>query len=159
MGQTGRDIVKVDIKPILNTLQAAYADEWLAHYNYLHVAQVAVGLSAPQVVSVLTARAADELAHAQRIGRRIHELGGQLPADWSEIPTLASCSTFALPEDPTDLSGILRVVLEAERCAIRVYKKLSDQTLHQDVVTHELAEDLLADEVKDEEETENLLGE
>lgn len=39
------------------------------------------------------------------------------------------------------------------------YRGLLKKTLHKDTVTQELAETLLADEVKDEEETENLIGE
>lgn len=159
MGRRGREIVELDIKPVVRALQAAYADEWLAHYHYLHAAQIATGLNAPQVSSMLKGRAAEELQHALRIGERILELGGDLPADWAEIPTRANCKAFVLPKQTSDLKGILKAVLNAERCAIGVYQKLLDQTLHKDTVTHELAEELLADEVKDEEETENLLGE
>lgn len=159
MGRKGREIVGIDTKPVIKALQAAYADEWLAHYNYFHAAQIATGLNAPQVSGMLKDRAAEELQHAVRIGERILELGGALPEDWAEIPKLANCKTFALPKQTSDLKGILKAVLNAERCAIGVYKKLLDETLHKDTVTHELAEELLADEVKDEEETENLLGE
>ena len=108
---------------------------------------------------MLTPRAAEELTHATRLGERILELGGELPASWSEIPKLANAGTFDMPRDPADLKGILKSVLKAERSAINTYQKLLKMTLHKDTVTHELAEELLADEVKDEEHTENLLGE
>ena len=159
MGQLGREIIDLDPKTVIKELRAAYADEWLAHYHYLHAAQVAVGLNAPQVEGMLRPRAADELAHATRLGERILELGGELPADWAEIPKLANMKGFPLPDDPSDLTGILRAVLAAERTAIKVYQRLHKLTLHKDTVTHELAEELLADEVKDEEHTEHLLGE
>lgn len=159
MGRRGREIVETDVKSTLKRLVSAYADEWLAHYYYLHVAQIATGLNSPQVSSMLRTRAQSELEHAMQIGGRILELGGELPADWSDIPKRAACKTFKLPADPSDIKGILRTVLNAERCAIDAYKALLDETLHKDTVTHELAEELLADEVKDEEETENLLGE
>ena len=159
MGKKGREILEIDVKPIIKALRSAYADEWLAHYNYLHAAQVAIGLNAPQVSGMLAARAAEELTHSQRLGERILELGGELPADWSEIPKIANDSTFKLPKDPSDLKGILKAVLKAERSAIETYQRLHKQTIHKDTVTHELAEELLADEVKDEEQTENLLGE
>ena len=159
MGAKGREIVEVDIKPIVRALQSAYSDEWLAHYNYLHTAQIATGLNAPQVAAVLKARSADELTHAMSLGERILELGGTLPEEWAEVPRVANCKSFRLPRKRSDLKGILRAVLEAERCAIGVYQDLLKKTLHKDTVTHELAETLLADEVRDEEETENLLGE
>jgi bacterioferritin len=143
MGQLGRQIVKeVDVKRVIKALRAAYADEWLAHYQYLHVAQVATGLNAPQIASMLTTR-----------------LGGELPADWSEIPKLTNTPAFVMPKRASDLTGMLKAVLQAERSAIRTYEALAEMTRHKDTVTQELAETLLADEVKDEEHTENLLGE
>ena len=159
MGRLGREIVEIDVKPILKALRSAYADEWLAHFNYLHAAQVATGLNAPQVAGMLTQRAGDELTHATRLDERIFELGGELPADWSEIPQLTNGKKFVLPKNSSDMKGILKAVLAAERCAIGVYQNLSKMTQHKDTVTHELAEELLADEVKDEEHTENLIGE
>lgn len=158
MGKRGREIIEVDPKIVIKALLAAYADEWLAHYNYLHIAQIVIGLNAPQVSGMLSARAGEELTHATRLGERILELGGKLPADWAEIPRLANIKRFPLPKDPSDLEGILRAVLQAERSAINTYQALAKITLHKDAVTHELAEELLADEVKDEEHTENLLG-
>lgn len=160
MGRLGRQIVKeVDVRQVIKQLQAAYADEWLAHYNYLHAAQVATGLNAPQVSSMLSARATEELGHATQLGERILELGGQLPSSWSDIPKLANTPTFRMPKSSSDLKGMLKAVLVAERSAIATYQRLSHLTRHKDTVTHELAEELLADEVKDEEHTENLIGE
>lgn len=158
MGKKGREIVSMDVERVIKALKAAYADEWLAHHAYLYAAYVATGLSAPQVSQVLKTRSANELNHALRIGERILELGGQLPSDWAEIPRLAHCRQYDWPKDRSDLKGMLQVVLKAERCAIETYKALCETTLHKDTVTHELAEDLLADEVRDEEETENLIG-
>lgn len=158
MGKRGREILEIDSKVVVKALLAAYADEWLAHYNYLHIAQVAEGLNAPPVASMLSARAGEELTHATRLGERILELGGTLPADWAEIPRLANIKRFPLPKSPSDLTGMLKAVLAAERSAINTYQTLARMTQHKDTVTHELAEELLADEVKDEEHTENLLG-
>lgn len=159
MGKLGREIIQdVDVKVIIKSLRSAYADEWLAHYNYLHAAQVASGLNAPQVASMLTTRAADELTHATRLGERILELGGALPASWAEIPKLSNTPAFVLPKRTSNMTGLLQAVLKAERSAIATYQALAKLTRHKDAVTHELAEELLADEVKDEEHTENLIG-
>ena len=159
MGRKGREILDMDVKPIIRSLQGAYASEWLAHYNFLHAAQIMVGINAPQVATMLKAKAAGELTHAMRIGERILELGGALPTDWAEIPKVAHGSRWLFPKNAADLKGILKVILNIEREAIDVYQALHKSTIHRDTVTHELAEELLADEVKDEEEIENLLGE
>ncbi|MBI2884764.1 MAG: hypothetical protein HYY15_01155 [Candidatus Omnitrophica bacterium] len=158
MGRRGREILDTPVEPIIQALRAAYADEWLAHYYYLHAAQTASGINAPQVASMLTARAGDELTHATRLGERILELGGTLPADWLEIPRLSNSKRIEFPRKTSDVIGILKAVLKAERSAINTYQELSRMTRHKDTVTHELSEELLADEVKDEEHTENLIG-
>lgn len=158
MGKKGMEIIKGDRQSIIADLTRAYADEWLAHYNYLLAAHLATGINAPTVAAMLEKRSGDELGHANRIAQRIIQLGGEPLRDFGQLEAKAGCRTFALPEDTGDLAAILRAVLEAERCAIDEYQALVEKTRHVDPVTHELAEDLLADEVGDEEETENLLG-
>ena len=37
MGQRGREIVEIDTKEVINDLNSAYADEWLAHFPILSV--------------------------------------------------------------------------------------------------------------------------
>ena len=158
MGRLGREIIETDVKAVVKALRAAYADEWLAHYYFLHAAQVATGLNAPPVIALLKTKATDELGHAQLVGERILELGGELPSDWAEIPQLANGKKFTMPKNNSDVKGILKAALAVERCAIGVYQNLLKSTLHKDSVTQELAETLLSDEVKDEEEIENLIG-
>lgn len=159
MGKKGREIVDLDVSGLIEDLTRAYADEWLAHYNYMLAAKLAAGINSPVVHDMLKKRSLDELEHANRIAERIIELGGEPLRTLEQIPAKANCPAFAMPKDPRNLEGILRAVLEAERCAIETYKALYEKTRLKDPVTHELAEDLLADEVADEEETENLLGE
>ncbi|MBI4336958.1 MAG: ferritin [Chloroflexi bacterium] len=160
MGKKGREIVqsKLDVNGLIEDLQHAYADEWLAHYYYLLATNLAAGLNADAVANRLRSQANDELGHAHRIAQRIIQLGGDLPRDFAQLPRLANCKTFVMPENPADLKGIINAVLAAERCAIDVYLALAEKTRHADPVTHELAESLLADEVDDEEEFENLLA-
>ena len=159
MGKKGREILKLDIEELIETLNRVYADEWLSVYNYLLAAHLAAGINAPAVASVLKKNSEQELTHANKIAERIIQLGGEPVRSISKLETTANCPDFKMPQDPTDLEGILRAVLEAERCAIQVYQDLVDNTRVRDPVTHEMAEELLADEVADEEEIENLLGE
>ena len=61
------------------------------------------------------------------------------------------------PEDRTDIKSIIKLVLESERCAIDKYNKLAKKYHMKDLVTHELFEDLLNDEVSDEQDWEDFL--
>ena len=158
MGKKGREIVKLNVQELIDDLTRAYADEWLAHYNYLLAAHLASGINAPTVASLLQASSEHELGHANKLAERIIQLGGEPLRNMGQIEAKANCPRFAMPEDPSNLDGILGAVLESERCAIDVYQALAEKTRHSDLVTHELAEELLAEEVADEEGVENLMG-
>ncbi len=158
MGKKGREIVKLNVQEIIDDLNRAYADEWQAGYYYRLAAILAAGINAPTVADLLKKSSADELGHADKIAERIIQLGGEPIRNFGQLESKANCPGFRMPEDPRDLEGILRAVLEAERCAIGVYESLLAKVQDKDVVTYELIEELLVDEVADEEEVENLLG-
>ena len=46
MGQKGREILEIDAKEVINDLNSAYADEWLAHFQYSLFAQIIEGINA-----------------------------------------------------------------------------------------------------------------
>lgn len=56
------------------------------------------------------------------------------------------------PDDPHDLNSIIELVLKGERCAIEKYNNLAKKYHMKDLVTHEIFEDFLKDEVSDEED-------
>ena len=60
------------------------------------------------------------------------------------------------PSDPSNLNQVIHDVLDAEACAIEVYSKLSEKYRITDIVTHEIFEELLEDEIGDEEEWKKL---
>ena len=43
MGTKGTEIVELDVAELINDLNRAYADEWLAVYAYNYMGQVATG--------------------------------------------------------------------------------------------------------------------
>ena len=158
MGQMGRKVVEVGIDELLAALNKAYADEWCALYQYWYDALIAEGLNATIVAEHLKKQALDEMKHAERIGNRILELGGTPVTRPDELVKASGCGYIEPPKDRTDIKRIIEDTLKAERCAIQAYNNLAKMTFGKDYVTHELAEDLLTDEVSDEEEFENLLA-
>jgi bacterioferritin len=46
MGQKGKEMVEVDVKEVIRDLNSAYADEWLAHFQYFLYAQIIKGTNA-----------------------------------------------------------------------------------------------------------------
>ena len=154
MGQKGKEILEIDVKEVIDDLNSAYADEWLAHFQYFLFAQVIEGIDAETLKKELEKQSMDEMNHAKILGDRIIQLGGTPTTKPTET---SSCGFSPPPEDRTDLVRVVELVLEGERCAIEKYNRLAKKYHMKDLVTHEIFEDLLTDEVSDEEDWESFL--
>lgn len=152
MGKTGIEIVKANITELISDLLKAYADEWLAHYQYWVAAQWIRGVDADTLKPVLLKQSDDELKHAEKLARRTMQLGGRPVLDFAKLLQTSGCGYIPPPEDPTDLRKLIEDVLKAEKCAIKFYSQIVDKYRTTDTVTHEIFEELLEDEVDDEEE-------
>lgn len=159
MGKKGREIVeqKISVDEVISDLNKAYADEWLAHYQYWIAAHWMNGINADAITSRLTTQSADELLHAEKFANRIIELGGQPVMEFSKLSEVGKCGYKAPPKNPNDLKGVIEDVLKAERCAIDYYNNMVQKYKDKDIVTYELFRNILIDEVSDEDEWEDLL--
>ena len=158
MGKKAREIIKANVDEVINDLSTAYSDEWLAHYQYWLTAKWIRGIDADTLKPVLEEQSMDELGHAQRLAARIMQLGGEPIMHPSQLLERCGCGYKEPPKDPTDLKKVIQDVLDAEACAIDFYSKMAEKYRSTDIVTHEIFEDLLKDEVDDEEEWERFLA-
>lgn len=158
MGKKGREIVRADLNEVIEDLNRAYSDEWLAHYQYWLSARWIRGIDADALRSVLEEQSRDELGHAGKLAERILQLGGEPVMHPSRLVERCGCGYKQPPSDPTDLKRVIQDVLDAEACAIQFYSKMAEKYRSTDMVTHEIFEDLLKDEVGDEEEWERFLA-
>ena len=156
MGRKSKEIVKAKIEDVIADLNKAYADEWLAHYQYWLTALWIRGMDADTLRDTLTQQSADELMHAEKLGNRIIQLGGTPVMNPNKLLDVSGCGYKEPPTDAANLKQVIEIVLEAEACAIETYSKLSEKYRTTDVVTHEIFEELLEDEVDDEEQWEKL---
>ncbi|MDY0098224.1 MAG: ferritin-like domain-containing protein [Bacteroidales bacterium] len=150
MAEIGRSIVKMDVDELINLLNKALADEWLAYYQYWIGAKVVKGPMKDAVISELELHATEELTHAGLLVTRIVQLGGTpvlSPEEWTKI---TNCG-YDSPEDPF-VSVILDQNIKGEQCAIRVYNKLLDITREADPITFNIVLQILTDEVEHEED-------
>lgn len=155
MGKIGAQIIKVDKQQLIAKLTEAYADEWLAYYQYWVGAKVAVGLMRPEVVAELLQHATDELRHVDMIANRIIHLGSEPilePKDWYKK---SGCG-YAIPSDP-NTKKLVDQNIEGERCAIKFYAKLLDFVQGKDLVTERMVKEILADEVEHEDDLEAIV--
>jgi bacterioferritin len=150
MGTRGIEIVDMNVKDLIKVLNKAYADEWLAYYQYWIGAKVVKGPMKEAVIAELVQHAADELRHADMLAMRIIQLGGtpvNNPADWYKH---TNCG-YEAPDDPF-VRAILDQNIAGEQCAISTYRKLINLTLGKDPVTYNIALQILQDEVEHEED-------
>lgn len=154
MGSRGREIVGMDVEELLSLLNKAFADEWLAYYQYWLGAKVAKGPMKEAVMAELVEHANDELRHADMLSNRIAQLGGvpvTKPASWYKM---TNCG-YDAPENP-DVAELLKQNIKGEQCAINVYKSMMEVTKDADPVTYNMALQILQDEVEHEEDLEAL---
>jgi bacterioferritin len=154
MGTLGRSLVGKDVDKLIELLNKALADEWLAYYQYWMGAKVAVGPMRGAVTAELEEHATEELEHAMTLVERILQLGGTpllSPQDWFEM---TNCG-YETPEDPY-VGVLLEQNIAGEQCAIEVYKEMMDFTEGKDPVTYEMALEIMTDEIEHEEDLQAL---
>src|SRR5512136_765352 len=150
MGQKGREIVKMNVDELINLLNKALSDEWLAYYQYWVGAKVVKGPMKDAVIAELTLHATEELSHAELIATRIIQLEGTpvlSPAEWLKI---TGCG-YASPADPY-VEEVLNQNIKGEQCAIGFYNGLLNATREGDPVTYNMILTILSQEVEHEED-------
>ncbi len=155
MGTKARELVGKDVEKIIALLNKAFADEWLAYYQYWVGAKIAKGQMRNAVTAELEQHASEELGHAGMLVERIIQLGGTpilKPEDWYKM---TNCG-YDAPTDPS-VKAILKQNIKGEQCAIEVYRKLAEAAKESDVVTRYLAFKIMTDEIEHEEDLEALL--
>jgi bacterioferritin len=155
MGTKGKEIVGGQADKLIELLNKAYADEWLAYYQYWVGAKVAKGPMKDAVIAELTQHSGDELRHAGLLVDRIIQLGGTpvtKPEDWYKW---TNCG-YDAPDDPF-VKELLLQNIKGEQCAIGVYNKLLEFTKDVDPITYNIVLTILEDEVEHEEDLQSLM--
>jgi len=155
MGTKARQLVGEHADRIVELLNRALCDEWLAYYQYWIGSKVVKGPMKDAVIAELVQHANDELRHADMLVMRILELGGTpvlSPKQWFE---LTNCG-YDAPENPF-VRQILEQNIKGEQCAIDTYNEIMKITRDIDPVTYNLALQIMTDEMEHEEDLQSLL--
>lgn len=155
MGKKAIDIANIDVDKLIQMLNEALSEEWLAYYQYWIGARMIEGPMRSEVEPELLLHATEELAHAELVVNRIIQLGGTPvlnPADWTSF---ARCA-YEAPTDPY-IEEVLKQNLEGERCAIQRYEEIAEFTSGKDHSTYQMAVSILNDELEHEHDIEDFL--
>lgn len=155
MGKKAVEISNLDTEKLIQMLNEALAEEWLAYYQYWIGARMMEGPMRSEVEPELLLHATEELAHAELVVARILQLGGTPilnPDSWKQY---AKC----VYEEPTDpyIEVILEQNLRGERCAIQRYQEIANYTYGKDHSTYQMATTILNDELEHEHDIEDWL--
>jgi bacterioferritin len=126
----------------ISLLNGALATEWVCVLRYRRHHFTAIGLASPKIADEFLVHANEELGHADRLARRIVQLGGA--PDFAPDSLLGR--SHAAYDDATDLKAMIRANLVAERVAIEAYSQMIALVGARDSTTRRLLEDILADE-------------
>ena len=157
MGTRAREAVKaagIKVPELIKLLNKAFADEWLAYYQYWLGARVAVGIPKAEVIKELEEHAEEELKHASMLAERIIQLGGipiLEPKLWYDE---ANCR-YLPPKDPS-IHALIDQNIKGEQCAIGVYYKILDFIKDKDPLTFKIIQKILEEEVEHEQDLEDL---
>ncbi len=155
MGKQGIKVVGVDVNKLLDMLNGALSEEWLAYYQYWIGARLMEGPMRSEVEPELILHADQELGHALLVVSRIIQLGGTPVINPNEWTKLAKC-TYEEPSDPY-IEVILEQNLNGERCAIQRYQEIADFTEGKDHSTHQMAVQILNEELEHENDIEGWI--
>ncbi|MFW5701169.1 MAG: DNA protection during starvation protein [Cyclobacteriaceae bacterium] len=162
MAQVAREIViksGVDIDKLIDLLVKNAAAELTTFYYYTILRVNLIGLEGEGIKNIAEDARIEDRNHFEALVPRIYELGGSLPNNMKEFHDLSACPPASLPADPTDVKAILKVLVEAERCAVRGYSEICNMTFGKDHRTYELALAILNEEIQHEAWFSEFLGE
>ncbi len=155
MGKKAIEIIDIDVKKLIDTLNAALSEEWLAYYQYWIGARLMEGPMRSEVEPELLLHATQELNHAVLVVNRIIQLGGTPVINPTEWTKLARCK-YDEPSD-TYIEVILEQNLKGERCAIQRYQEIANYTNGKDHSTHQMAVTILNEEIEHENDIEDWI--
>ncbi len=161
MAKVAIEMVKksgIDLDKLLKLLVKNASAELTTYYYYTILRANLIGLEGEGIKEIAETARIEDRNHFEALMPRIYELGGELPGSMKEFHDLSACPPASLPKKP-DAKAILKVLVEAERCAVRGYTEICHMTAGKDHRTYDLALAILNEEIEHESWFSEFLGE
>lgn len=142
-----------DRKKVISLLNEALATELVCVLRYKRHFFMAKGIHSEPVKAEFSAHAAEEMVHADRIARRIVELGGA--PNFS--PEGLSGRSHAEYVEGDTLKSMIKEDLVAERIAVESYREMIVYLGANDPTTQRMLKDILASEEEHADDLSSLL--
>ena len=162
MAHVTRQIVEqsgINVDELVELLVKNASAELTTFYYYTILRANLIGLEGEGLKEIAEAARIEDRNHFEALVPRIYELGGSLPENMKEFHDISACPPASLPKNPNDVKEILKVLVEAERCAVRGYNAIGNMTAGKDHRTYDLALAILNEEIEHESWFSEFLGE
>lgn len=153
MAKIARKIVEmsgVDVDLLLDLLIRNAAAELTTYYYYTILRNNLIGIDGETVKEVAETARIEDRNHFEALVPRIYELGGKLPDNLVTFHNISACPPALLPQNPRDMKAMLKVFVNAERCAVNNYNAICNMTTGRDHITYALAQAILQEEIQHE---------
>lgn len=162
MAKVAREMVEkagVNVDQLVELLVKNASAELTTYYYYTILRANLIGLEGEGLKEIAETARIEDRNHFEALMPRIYELGGKLPSSMVDFHDISACPPASLPDDPTDVMAVLKVLVEAERCAVRGYTYICNLTAGKDHRTYDLALAILNEEIEHESWFSEFLGE
>ena len=135
MARVAREMVErsgVKVDQLVELLVKNAAAELTTYYYYTILRCNLIGLDGETIKEIAEVARIEDRNHFEALVPRIYALGGELPRDMKHFHDMSACPPAYLPKDLTDVKAILKVLVEAERCAVRGYTQICNMTAGKD---------------------------
>lgn len=162
MARVAREMVEragIKVDQLVELLVKNAAAEFTTYYYYTILRCNLIGLEGEGIKEIAEAARVEDRNHFEAIVPRIYELGGKLPDDMKAFHDASACPPARLPKNLKNTKAILKVLVEAERCAVRGYTHICNMTAGKDHRTYDLSQAILNEEIEHESWFSEFLGE
>ncbi len=144
---------KLDRQQAISILNESLATELVCVLRYKFHYFMATGIHSAGVAAEFLKHAQEEQGHADRIAKRIRQLGGKPEMN----PAVIAKASHSEYEEGTSLADMIREDLVAERIAIETYREIVKYFGEQDPTSRLMMEEILTKEEEHAEELADLL--
>jgi ferritin-like protein len=149
----------INVDELVELLVKNAAAELTTFYYYTILRINLIGLEGEGVKEIAESARIEDRNHFEALVPRIYELGGKLPGNMNDFHDMSGCPPASLPIDPSNTNELLKVLVNAERCAVKQYTNICNMTAGKDHRTYDLALSILHEEIQHESWFSEFLGE
>lgn len=162
MAKVARETVEragVNVDELLELLVKNASAELTTYYYYTILRVNLIGIQGEGIKEIAETVRIEDRNHFEALVPRIYELGGELPQSMVDFHDVSACPPANPPANPNDVEGLLNVLVQAERCAVRGYSHIYNITAGKDHRTYDLSLAILNEEIEHESWFSEFLGE